>query len=72
MGAGIGGDQACWDPSKALAAVRGGARAGKPRWVRILVITGDSMAAMIVKVPPRLHRLPAWLDDPWSQNRLRP
>jgi hypothetical protein len=30
------GDQACWNRSKALAAARGGARAGKPRWVRIL------------------------------------
>ena len=47
------GNQACWNRSKALAAARGGARAGKPRWVRILVITeGCSMAAMIFKVPP--------------------
>ena len=42
MGAGIGGDQASWNRSKALAAARGGARAGKPRCVRILVITGDA------------------------------
>ena len=47
------GDQASWNRSKALAAARGGARAGKPRWVRILVITeGCSMAAIIFKVPP--------------------
>ena len=40
--------------SEALAAARGGARAGKPRWVRVLVITGGcSMAAMIIKVPPQ-------------------
>ena len=54
MGAGIGRDQASWNRSKALAAARGGARAGKPRCVRILVITGGcSMAAMIFKVPPQ-------------------
>ena len=33
MDAGIGGDQTSWNPSKALAVARGGARAGKPRWV---------------------------------------
>ena len=56
------GDQACWNPSKALAAARGGARAGKPRWVRILVTTGGcSMAAMNFKAcwtadrRPRAH-----------------
>ncbi|MGH9959393.1 MAG: hypothetical protein ACREBC_20090 [Pyrinomonadaceae bacterium] len=44
------GDQASSNRSKALAAARGGARAGKPRWVRILVVTGGcSMAAMIFK-----------------------
>ncbi len=43
------GDEAYSNRSKALAA----ARAGKPRWVRILVITeGCSMAAMIFKGPP--------------------
>ena len=38
--AGLVRDQASWNRSKALAAARGGARAGKPRWVRILAITG--------------------------------
>jgi len=34
--------------------IGGGARADKPRWVRILAITGgSSMAAMIFKVPPQ-------------------
>jgi hypothetical protein len=33
MGSGFGGDQPSWNRSKALAAARGGARAGKPRWV---------------------------------------
>ena len=47
------GDQASSNRSKALAAARGGARAAKPRWVRILVVTeGCSMAAMNFKVPP--------------------
>ena len=33
---------------------RGGARADKPRWVRILAIAvGLRMAAMIFKVPPQ-------------------
>jgi hypothetical protein len=33
---------------------RGGARLGKPRWVRILAITaGSSMAAMIFKALPQ-------------------
>jgi hypothetical protein len=48
-----GRDQAIWSWSNDRAGARGGARADKPRWVRILAITGGcSMAAMIVKVPP--------------------
>ena len=58
MGAGIGRDQASWNRSKALAAARGGARAGKPRWVSILTMTGGStMAAMILKEPPAVGAL---------------
>ena len=35
-------------------AQRGGARVGRPRWLRILTITGgSSMAAMIFKLPPQ-------------------
>lgn len=46
-------DQAIGNRSNDRAGDRGGARAGKPRWVRILAITGGfSMAARIVKVPP--------------------
>ena len=34
---------------------RGGARVGRPRWLRILMITGgSSIAAMIFKAPPQL------------------
>ena len=50
-----GRDQAIWSRSNDRAGDRGGARADKPRWARILAITGgSSMAAMIVKVPPLL------------------
>ena len=46
-------DQAIWDRSNDRAGDRGGARADKPRWVRILAITGgSSIAAMSFKVPP--------------------
>jgi hypothetical protein len=67
-GRGIRGrDQAIWSRSNDRAGDWGGARADKPRWVRILAITGgSSMAAMIVKVPPLLadtarcrYRIPA-------------
>ena len=71
-GAGFGGDQACWNRSKTLAAARGGAQAGKPRWVSILAITVEStMAAMIFKVPPHWghfyrYRAPVWATGPSS------
>jgi hypothetical protein len=54
-GGGIAGwDQAIWNRSNDRAGDRGGARAGKPRWMRILAITeGCSMAAMIFKGPPQ-------------------
>ena len=46
-------DQATWKRSTPRAGARGGARAGRPRWVRIRTITGgSSMAAMIFKRPP--------------------
>ena len=45
--------QAVCKNSSIRAGDRGGARVGKPRWVRILTITaGSSMAAMSVKGPP--------------------
>jgi hypothetical protein len=57
-------DEAGWNRSKALPAARGGARAGKPRWVRILVITGGcSMAAMIFKVPPHREECSIWISN---------
>ena len=47
-------DQAIWTRSSDRADDRGGAPAGKPRWVRILAITeGCSMATMIFKGPPQ-------------------
>src|SRR5215467_7269617 len=49
------GSQVVWNRSNRCAGVRGGARVGRPRWVRILTITGgSSMAAMIFKAPPQL------------------
>src|ERR1700739_4251543 len=41
------GSQTVWNRSKRCAGARGGARAGRPRWLRILTITGgSSMAAL--------------------------
>jgi len=48
------GSQTVWNKSNRCAGERGGARAGRPRWLRILTITGgSSMAAMIFKLPPQ-------------------
>ena len=48
-------DQAVWIRAKCRAGDRGGARADKPRCMRILAITvGSRMAAMIVKESPLL------------------
>jgi hypothetical protein len=53
---GSGRDQAVWIRAKCRAGDRGGARADKPSWERILAITvGSPMAAMICKVPPLLR-----------------
>jgi hypothetical protein len=47
-------DQVVARRSKDRAGRRGGARAGKPRWVRIGAITmGSRRAAMILKAPPQ-------------------
>src|SRR5215813_5840430 len=49
------GSQVVWNRSNRCAGARGGARVGRPRWVRILTITGgSSMAAIIFKAPPQL------------------
>src|ERR671919_1671063 len=46
--------QIVWNKSTRRAGERGGARVGRPRWVRILIITGgSSIAAMIFKAPPQ-------------------
>jgi hypothetical protein len=48
------GDQVAWNRASGRTGERGGARVGKPRWVRILAITaGSSMAAMSFKAPPQ-------------------
>jgi hypothetical protein len=48
------GSQIVWNRSNRCAGERGGARVGRPRWVRILTITGgSSMAEMIFKLPPQ-------------------
>src|SRR5262249_3398582 len=49
------GSQVVWNRSTRRAGARGGARVGRPRWLRILSITGgSSIAAMIFKAPPQL------------------
>src|SRR5262250_2852170 len=46
--------QIVWNRSTRRAGARGGARVDKPRWLRILTITGgSSIAAMIFKAPPQ-------------------
>ena len=46
--------QIVWDRSIRRAVARGGARVDRPRWLRILTITGgSSIAAMIFKAPPQ-------------------
>ena len=46
--------QIVWNKSNRCAGERGGARVGRPRWARILTITGgSSMAAMLFKLPPQ-------------------
>ena len=45
MGGGRGRDHGIWSRSKDRAGDRGGARADKPRWVRISAITGGSSMA---------------------------
>src|SRR5262249_34197811 len=49
------GSQVVWNRSNRGAGARGGAGVGRPRWVRILTVTGgSSIAAMIFKAPPQL------------------
>src|SRR5215831_17593591 len=44
--------QIVWNRSTRRAGERGGARVGRPRWLRILTISGgSSIAAMIFKAP---------------------
>ena len=54
--------QIVWNKSNRCAGERGGARVGRPRWARILTITGGSSmpvlslvegAAMLFKLPPQ-------------------
>ena len=49
---------------------RAGARAGRPRWLRILSITGgSSMAAMIFKAPPQSGQcFDVDIEDPFEQS----
>ena len=51
--------QIVWNKSNRCAGERGGARVGRPRWARILTITGgSSMAAMLFKLPASQDRTP--------------
>jgi len=48
--------QAVWKRASGRAGERGGALAGRPRWVRIFAISSaSSMAAMIFMLPPALR-----------------
>ncbi len=63
------------DPLRASAiraGARGGARAGKPRCVRILAITaGSSMAAMILKSPPHCGQCAGSMSNTRLSRRAR-
>src|ERR671914_452753 len=62
------GSQVVWKRSNRCAGERGGARVGRPRWVRILIITGgSSIAVMIFKAPPQLGQCSMSM----SKTRLR-
>ena len=66
--------QIIWNRSTRRAGARGGARVGRPRWLRILIITGgSSIAAMIFKAPPQFgHRSMSKtrLSSPQGKKRL--
>src|SRR5262245_53887633 len=54
VGRPLSAPQIVWNRSTRRARERGGARVGRPRWLRILTITGgSSIAAMIFKAPPQ-------------------
>src|ERR687891_1959974 len=54
VGRRLSAPQIVWNRSTRRAGARGGPRVGRPRWLRILTITGgSSMAAMIFKAPPQ-------------------
>ena len=53
IGSGVGLGSGHWESIEGRAGARGGARAGRPRWVRILAIKGGcSMETMSFKEPP--------------------
>ena len=59
--------QAAWNRSSRCAGARGGARVGRPRWARILTITGgSSMAAMIFKPAPQFGQCSMSMSKPAS------
>src|SRR5215467_15294694 len=54
VGRRLSAPQIVWNRSTRCAGARGGPRVGRPRWVRILTITGgSSIAAMIFKAAPQ-------------------
>jgi hypothetical protein len=66
------GDQAIWNRWNDCAGDRGGARADKPRDVRILAITvGPTMAAMIFKVPPHWGQCSMSISNTRLSNRAQ-
>lgn len=55
----LAGNKAVGGNANGRAGAQGSARAGNPRWVRIVAITtGFSMVAMIFKAPPHWGHCP--------------
>ena len=63
------GSQAVWNKSTRCAGARGGARVGRPRWLRILTITGgSSIAAMIFNAAAAVRAVfDVDVEDPFEQ-----
>ena len=58
--------QIVWNRSTRRAGARGGVRVGRPKWLRILTITGgSSMAAMIFKAPPQFGQFSMSMSKAW-------
>src|SRR5215468_10977455 len=61
------GSQVVWNRSNRCAGARGGARVGRPRWVRILTITGGSSIAAMIQGAAIRAVLHVDVEDPFEQ-----